>query len=69
MTRSLSKKAREQAASAAYRNRHCPLCAGAITRVRRRTIDRVIALIVPLHRYRCKSLQCGWEGTLRVTGL
>jgi len=67
MTTTLSKQAREQAARALARDRHCPRCAGAITRVRRRAIDRVIALIFPRHRYRCRSLQCGWEGTLPFT--
>jgi hypothetical protein len=69
MTATLSKQVREQTARALSRNRHCPRCAGAITRVRRHTIDRVIAVIFPRHRYRCKSLQCTWEGTLPFTKL
>jgi hypothetical protein len=69
MTLALPKHAREQAVRAVSRNRHCPRCTGAITRVRRSAIDRVIALISPRHRYRCKSYQCAWEGTLPFTEL
>jgi len=67
MTSTLSKQAREQVARALSPNRHCPRCTGAIFRVRRRAIDRVIGLIFPRHRYRCKSSQCAWEGTLPFT--
>jgi hypothetical protein len=33
--------------------------------VRRRFIDRLLSLILPVHRYRCNSLGCHWEGNLR----
>jgi len=64
MTTTLSKQVRQQAARALSGNRHCPRCAGVITRVRRHAIDRVIGLLFPRHRYRCKSSKCAWEGTL-----
>jgi hypothetical protein len=31
-------------------------------------LDRLRDLFVPLHRYRCSTLACGWEGTLRAPG-
>jgi hypothetical protein len=43
---------------------HCPRCQGAVVRVPRRVIDRVVSLISPRHRYRCQSIGCGWEGNL-----
>jgi hypothetical protein len=27
--------------------------------------DRLLSVFVPLVRYRCRSIKCGWEGTLR----
>ena len=43
----------------------CPQCAGYTTRVHRRMIDRVISLIVPVHRYKCHNYQCQWQGNVR----
>lgn len=40
----------------------CPLCGEVVARIRRRAIDRLVSLIRPVHRYRCR---CGWEGNLR----
>jgi len=48
------------------RDLHCPRCRGALIRIRRRPIDRVISWLLPRHRYRCQSIGCGWEGTLRM---
>ena len=43
----------------------CPLCSGLnVGRTLRRRFDRIISLVVPVRRYRCKS--CGWTGNLTV---
>jgi len=46
--------------------RTCPRCYGSVMRVRRRYIDRLISVVVPVHRYHCISPSCGWTGNLRV---
>jgi len=51
----------------AVRQPQCPRCHGSgwsanLIRVKRRLIDRLVSLIWPLHRYRCRSMGCGWEG-------
>lgn len=46
--------------------RPCPSCGGPMSRVRRSAIDRLASLLTPRQRYRCASIQCGWEGSLRV---
>jgi hypothetical protein len=43
----------------------CPRCGGAVQRIRRRWIDRLVSLFGRVRRYRCHSLVCGWEGNLR----
>jgi hypothetical protein len=48
------------------RDLHCPRCRGALIRVRRRPIDRLVSLILPRRRYRCVAIGCGWEGNLRA---
>jgi hypothetical protein len=35
-------------------------------RIARRPIDRLISVVWPQHRYRCRVMDCGWEGNLRV---
>jgi hypothetical protein len=44
----------------------CPRCRGALVRVRRTFFDRLVSLVVPRRRYRCRAIGCGWEGTLRA---
>jgi hypothetical protein len=44
----------------------CPRCAGALVRVRRTLWDRLLSLVAPRRRYRCRGMGCGWEGTLRA---
>jgi hypothetical protein len=44
----------------------CPLCSGSLQRVQRHPFDRFINIFLPVHRYRCASLGCSWEGTLLV---
>ena len=46
--------------------RTCPRCQGALTRVKRRYVDRLISIVIPVHRYRCIASSCGWKGNLRV---
>jgi uncharacterized protein with PIN domain len=47
----------------------CPRCNGSVLRVRRRFVDRLVSLITPVHRFRCraKGWGCDWEGNRRVT--
>lgn len=46
--------------------RRCPVCSGSINRIPRRLIDLAFSLIMPVQRYRCRALNCDWEGNLRV---
>lgn len=43
----------------------CPRCLGGLNRVPRGSLDRLISLVVPVRRYRCRALACAWEGRLR----
>ena len=43
----------------------CPCCHGALRRVQRRPIDRLLSYWVPVRRYRCRAIACDWAGTLR----
>jgi len=47
--------------------RECPVCGGPALRIRRRFIDRLISLVIPVHRYHCQTATCGWRGNLRVS--
>jgi hypothetical protein len=40
----------------------CPECGQPVTRVHRHFADRWAALFLRVHRYRCTSPACGWEG-------
>lgn len=42
--------------------RTCPVCGGELYRRHRRWQDRVLSLLVPVARYRCKNRDCRWEG-------
>ena len=46
--------------------RVCPHCKGPVERVRRHFMDRVVSLVTPVQRYRCRARgwDCTWEGTL-----
>jgi hypothetical protein len=60
--------------SAAYGSKpeggyRCPHCQGAVVRVRRRALDRLVSVVSPRQRFRCVALGCGWEGPLRVSRL
>jgi hypothetical protein len=52
-------------AGAPSHNRACPRCQSAVFSVSRRFIDVCLSLFIPLRRYRCISMKCSWEGTLR----
>jgi hypothetical protein len=43
----------------------CPQCCGALRRVQRRPIDRLLSQWVPMRRYRCRAVACDWAGLLR----
>ncbi len=43
----------------------CPRCSAAVFRVSRRLIDVLISIFVPVRRFRCRSMNCGWEGNFR----
>ena len=40
----------------------CPVCNGQLLRTRRRAVDRLSNLFVPVHRYRCHVFSCQWVG-------
>ena len=44
----------------------CPRCGGQLRRIPRRVIDRLVSIVIPLHRYECVALGCYWQGSLRV---
>lgn len=49
----------------------CPVCGGALKRIRRRPVDRLVSLFRPVMRYRCTAPRCDWMGNLpkpRPTG-
>ncbi len=45
--------------------RTCPVCGSDLRRRHRRWWDRVLSILVPVGRFRCKNEDCNWEG-LRV---
>lgn len=55
------------AGSASYASNHaCPACNSNLFRTWRRPIDRFSSVFVPVHRYRCESFACKWEGNFRA---
>lgn len=44
----------------------CPVCACALLREHRRTVDRWLSLIRPVRRYRCDNYDCQWVGNIAV---
>jgi hypothetical protein len=40
-----------------------------VNRIPRRLIDRIFSLAYPVHRYRCRSCLCTWEGNLPYDAL
>jgi len=49
----------------ASHNPACPRCSSAVFNVSRRLTDLFWSVFIPLRRYRCISMKCSWEGTLR----
>jgi hypothetical protein len=52
-------------ASADIRNRRegrCPECGGGLIRVRRRLVDRLQGAFIPVKRFRCPGMRCGYVG-------
>ncbi len=47
-------------------NNQCPRCSGYTVRIRRRSIDRLISLFMPVQRYQCQHYNCHWQGNIRV---
>ncbi len=45
-------------------HRLCPRCGGALNRIHRRPLDRLISRVYRVHRYVCRNLECGWGGLL-----
>ncbi len=44
----------------------CPRCGSVLVRVRRKPFDRLLSLLSPRRRYRCRAMGCGWEGALHI---
>lgn len=44
----------------------CPRCSGDVYRVPRRAVDMIVSHFIVVHRYRCTSRGCGWEGNMRM---
>jgi hypothetical protein len=44
----------------------CPFCGGAVYRIPRRTLDRLLSHFVLVHRYHCGAMICGWQGAMRA---
>jgi hypothetical protein len=44
----------------------CPCCGSPVHRIQRRSFDRFVNFFMPVHRYRCASINCSWEGNLPV---
>jgi len=43
----------------------CPRCSGRVYRIPRRVVDLLSSMFISVSRYRCRSMECGWEGNLR----
>ncbi len=48
-----------------FTTKECPRCGKELHRIHRHRLDRLLNLLVPVRRYRCKDRECGWQG-LRV---
>jgi len=45
----------------------CPRCGSRLFRMHRRLSDRLLSLVTPMRRFRCTSVQCGYECTVPKT--
>jgi hypothetical protein len=48
--------------------RPCPVCNGSTYRIPRRLVDLLVSIFTPVHRFRCRSMSCSWEGNIREKG-
>ncbi len=46
-----------------WRVHACPQCGAKVWRVHRHLSDQLASLFKNVHRYRCRDVDCGWEGT------
>lgn len=44
----------------------CPHCGGDLTRIRRRAVDHVLSVLLPVRRFRCRDFGCIWVGNVRA---
>lgn len=52
-------------ATGEQRGRHsCPRCGGPLVKVHRQARDRALSVFHSVRRYRCRSVECGWQGLL-----
>ncbi len=42
----------------------CPTCGGDLSRIPRRIVDRLLSVLRPVQRYRCRNFACQWVGNL-----
>lgn len=54
--------------SLASYGRPCPVCNGSTDRIPRRLVDLLVSIFTPVHRFRCRSVSCIWEGNIREKG-
>jgi hypothetical protein len=59
----------EDADTGNWRAPHCPECDSGLIRVRRRPIDRLLSTFVPVRRFRCSGMGCGYEGNVAKTAI
>ena len=43
----------------------CPKCGYELIRVQRRFVDNLLSVFMPVLRFRCTNLSCGYESNLR----
>lgn len=42
----------------------CPRCRGSACRVTRQPLDRLISIVYPVYRFRCRTFGCEWQGLI-----
>jgi hypothetical protein len=45
-----------------FTTRLCPRCGSELHRIHRRSLDRILDLLVPVRRYQCDDKECRWKG-------
>lgn len=64
-TRGVGEKDIPDYADYSIHEHECPRCGGDVYRVPRRAFDMIVSHFIVVHRYRCTSRDCNWEGNLR----